>query len=153
MTAGSAELTVHIERVLPASRSLVFTANTEPRHLARWWGPKGFKAPSVEIDLRVGGSYRIAMQPPDAALFHLSGEFLEIEPPSRLVYTFRWDEPDPDDRETFVTILLEEMGKSTFLTVDQGLFATEERRSLHLQGWTEGLDRLHDLLSKPNPAP
>ena len=153
MMGGSDELIVHIERVLPASWSLVFTANTEPRQLAKWWGPKGFEAPGLEINLRVGGSYRIAMQPPDTSLFHLSGGFLEIEPPSRLVYTFRWDEPDPDDRETVVTISLEDMGESTVMTVDQGLFATEGRRSLHLQGWTESLDRLHDLLSKPGPAP
>jgi uncharacterized protein YndB with AHSA1/START domain len=152
MTAGSGELTVHIERVLPASRSLVFRANTEPQELAKWWGPKGFEAPSVEVDLRVGGSYRIAMQPPEGLLFHLSGEFHEVAP-TRLVYTFRWEEPDPDDHETVVTLSLEDVGQSTVLTVDQGLFATERRRALHLQGWTESLDRLHDLLSKPNPTP
>jgi len=151
--ASSDELTVHIERALPASRSLVFAAHTEPRQLAEWWGPKGFVAPSVDVDLRVGGSYRIAMQPPDGVLFHLSGKFLVIEPPSRLVYTFRWNEPDPDDRETVVTISLEDADDSTVLTVDQGHFATEARRSLHRQGWTESLDRLQDLLSRPGPAP
>jgi uncharacterized protein YndB with AHSA1/START domain len=55
--AGPDELTVHIERALPASRSMLFAANTEPRQLAEWWGPKGFVAPSVEFTLRVGGSY------------------------------------------------------------------------------------------------
>lgn len=152
MTAGSGELTVRIERVLPASRALVFSATTEPRELAKWWGPKGFQAPSVEVDLRVGGSYRIAMQPPEGALFHLSGEFREVDPPTRLAYTFRWDEPDPDDRETVVILSLEDLDGSTVLTVDQRLFATEGRRTLHLQGWTEGLDRLQELLSTPNPA-
>ena len=149
MPADSRGLTLHIERALPAPRSLVFRANTEPEELARWWGPRGFSAPRVEVDLRVGGRYRIAMQPPEGDLFHLSGEFREVEPVTRLAYTFRWEEPTPDDRETVVTLSLEDMGEATRLTVDQGVFATEERRSLHEQGWSETLDRLQELLSGP----
>jgi Activator of Hsp90 ATPase homolog 1-like protein len=67
-------------------------------------GPHGYTTPEIDLDLRVGGGYRFTMQPPDGDRFHLAGEFLKIEPPSRLVYTFRWEEPDPDDRETVVTI-------------------------------------------------
>jgi len=147
MTEDAGELTLHLERVLPAPRSLVFRAHTDPAELAKWWGPKGFTAPSVELDLRVGGSYRIAMQPPGGALFYLSGEFREADPPSRLAYTFRWEEPDPDDRETVVTISLRDLGESTKLIVDQGIFATERRLSLHTQGWTEALDRLQAHIS------
>jgi uncharacterized protein YndB with AHSA1/START domain len=66
--------------------------------------PKGFTAPSIELEPHVGGSYRIAMQPPDGELFHLSGEFREVDPPARLAYTFRWEEPTPHDRETVVTL-------------------------------------------------
>jgi uncharacterized protein YndB with AHSA1/START domain len=143
-------LTLHIERALPAPRPLVYRANTEPEELARWWGPRGFSAPRVEIDLRVGGRYRIAMQPPEGDLFHLSGEFREVEPGVRLAYTFRWEEPTPDDRETVVALSFEDMGGgASRLTVDQGDFATEERRSLHLQGWTETLDRLEEVVSGP----
>lgn len=142
------ELTLHLKRVLSAPRSAVFKAHTEPGELAKWWGPKGFTAPSIEIDLRVGGSYRIAMQPPEGDPFHLSGEFLEVEPPSRLAYTFRWEEPTPDDRETVVTFSLADLGGSTEVIVDQGLFATEERRALHEQGWTETLDRLQQFVTR-----
>jgi uncharacterized protein YndB with AHSA1/START domain len=141
------ELTLHLERVLPAPRPLVFRAHAEPDLLAKWWGPTGFSAPSIEFDLRVGGRYRIAMQPPDGVLFYLSGEFLEINPPTRLAYTFRWEDPDPDDRETIVTFSLGDLDESTELSVDQGVFATEGRRALHKQGWTESLDRLQELMS------
>jgi len=147
MTAASGELTLHIERVLPAPRSVVFTALTEPDELAKWWGPKGFTTPSAEVDLRVGGSYRIAMQPPSGDLFYLAGEFREVDPPTRLAYTFRWEDPDPDDRETVVTLSLVDLGESTELIVDQGVFATEGRRALHEQGWTEALDRLQEMIS------
>jgi uncharacterized protein YndB with AHSA1/START domain len=141
------ELTLHLERVLRAPRPLVFRAHTEPDLLAKWWGPMGFSAPSIEFDLRVGGRYRIAMQPPDDVLFYLSGEFLEVDPPTRLAYTFRWEDPDPDDRETIVTFSLGDLDESTELSVDQGVFATEGRRALHKQGWTESLDRLQELTS------
>ena len=141
------ELTLHLECVLPAPRSVVFSALIEPDELAKWWGPKGFTAPSIELEPHVGGAYRIAMQPPDGELFHLSGEFREVDPPARLVYTFRWEEPTPDDRETVVTLSLGDRGGSSAMSVDQGAFATEERRALHERGWTETLDRLQELIS------
>jgi len=89
MKAGSDELTLHLDRVLPAPRSVVFSALIEPDELAKWWGPKGFAAPSIELKPHVGGTYRIAMQPPDGELFHLSGEFRDVDAPARLAYTFR----------------------------------------------------------------
>ena len=67
-------------------------------------GAHGFSIPEVQIDLRVGGSYRFTMQPPEGEAFHLSGEFLEVQAPSALRFTFRWDEPVPDDRETVVEL-------------------------------------------------
>jgi uncharacterized protein YndB with AHSA1/START domain len=147
MTARPSQLTLHMKRVLPAPRSLVFRACTEPEELAKWWGPRGFTAPSVEIDLRVGGSYRIAMQPPEGELFHLTGEFREVDPPGRLAYTFRWEDPDPDDQETVVTLSFRDLGESTELVVAQGPFATEPRHALHDDGWTDSLDRLEKLMS------
>ena len=145
MTAQSGELALQMTRVIYAPRPLVFNALTEPDELAKWWGPSGFTAPSVEVDLCVGGSYRFAMQPPDGDLFYLSGEFREVDPPVRLAYTFRWEDPDPDDRETVVTLALGDLGHSTELVLDQRAFATEGRRSLHEQGWADSLDRLQAL--------
>ena len=147
---NSGELALHMKRVLPAPRGRVFAACTTPDELAKWWGPAGFSAPSVDLDVRVGGSYRIAMQPPDGDLFYLAGEFLEVDPPARLAYTFRWEDPDPDDRENVVTLSFGELGDSTELVLAQRPFATEARRALHAQGWTDSLERLERLMS---PAP
>jgi uncharacterized protein YndB with AHSA1/START domain len=133
--------------VLRAARPLVFAMHTEPKQLARWWGPEGFTAPSVELDLRVGGHYRILMQPPQGDAFFLSGEFREVDAPARLTYTFRYEEPDPEDRETVVTFSLSDLGARTEVVVEQGPFATERRRALHEQGWMETLDRLHDVIA------
>jgi uncharacterized protein YndB with AHSA1/START domain len=147
MTAQPSGLTLGMTRVLRARRPTVFRALTEPGELAKWWGPHGFTTPSAEVDLRVGGSYRFGMQPPEGDLFYLTGEFREVDPPARLVYTFRWEDPTPDDRETVVTLLLRDLGESTELVFTQGTFAAERRRALHEEGWTNSLDRLEELMS------
>lgn len=148
MKATSHGLMLRLKRVLPAPRAVVYRALTDPGELAKWWGPRGFTAPSVEFDPRVGGSYRIAMQPPEGDLFHLFGEFREVDPPVRLTYTFRWDPPAPDDRETVVTLTLQDRGKETEVLFTQGEFATEARRALHEEGWTDGFGRLEQVLRR-----
>ncbi|HET7744728.1 MAG TPA: SRPBCC domain-containing protein [Gaiellaceae bacterium] len=111
-------LTLHLERTVPASPAEVFAACVEPEKLAEWWGPAGFTSPSVELDLRVGGRYRITMQPPDGDAFHLRGEFREVEPPRRVVYTFEWEEPDPDDRETVAELSFVDDPEGTRVVLD-----------------------------------
>jgi uncharacterized protein YndB with AHSA1/START domain len=150
--ADGEPLTLWLQRVLPGARERVFRACTEPDELAQWWGPHGFTTPYIDLDLRVGGRYRFAMQPPDGELFHLSGQFIAIEPPIRLEYTFRWEEPDPDDRETVVTMSLSDRGHSTEVVVVQSGFATDARRALHVDGWTDCLDRLEELMSSRGSA-
>jgi uncharacterized protein YndB with AHSA1/START domain len=152
VAAASERLTLRLKRVLPSPRVVVYAALTDPTQLAKWWGPHGFAAPRVEFDPRVGGSYRIALQPPDGDLFELSGEFREVDRPARLAYTFRWDPPDPQDRETAVTLSLQQHREGTELLLIQGEFATEQRLALHEDGWTESLDRLAQLLAEAEAA-
>jgi len=144
--AANNGLTLELTRTLPATPATVWRAMTDAEELTRWWGPKGFTAPQVDFDPREGGSYRIAMQPPEGELFHLHGEFRKVLAPSLLSYTFVWDPPDPDDRETLVTLALEDRGDQTGVSLSQGTFATEERLDLHRDGWSEGLDKLEELL-------
>jgi uncharacterized protein YndB with AHSA1/START domain len=146
MTSGEA-LWLRMTRVLPARRAVVWGAMTDPEELANWWGPKGFTAPSVDFEPRVGESYRIAMQPPEGELFHLGGEFREVDSPSHLAYTFRWDPPDLDDRETLVTLSLRDLGDQTEVELTQGEFATAARLELHDGGWTDSFEKLEELLS------
>src|SRR3954462_8461440 len=99
---------LRMSQLLPAPRADVFRAMTDELKLARWWGPRGFTTPRIALAPRPGGSSEIEMQPPEGEPFHLRGEFLHVDPPDRLVYTFRGDPPDPDDRETVVTLSLQE---------------------------------------------
>jgi uncharacterized protein YndB with AHSA1/START domain len=140
-------LTLEMNRALSAAPSLVFELFTDPNELARWWGPEGFSTPSLEFDPRVGESYRIEMQPPEGDAFYLSGEFRVVDPPTRLAYTFRWEDPDPDDVETLVELSFRDLGESTEVVFTQGLFKTEARRALHRDGWTDSFNKLEALLS------
>ncbi len=142
MASALDPLLLELSCTLGTPRERVFRALTDPSELGSWWGPTGFTTPEIELDLRVGGGYRLGMQPPDGALFHLAGEFLAIEPPRRLSYSFRWEEPDPDDRETVVEISLDARGDATRLSVRHGGFATAARLALHEGGWTDSLRRL-----------
>jgi uncharacterized protein YndB with AHSA1/START domain len=145
MTASDG-LWLRMTRLLPAPRADVYRALTDPSELAKWWGPRGFTSPSVEFEPSVGASYRIAMQPPDADPFYLSGEFKEVEPPERLAFTFRWEPPDADDRETLATLSLEDRDGETEVQLVQGEFVTEERLAIHRGGWTDSFERLEELL-------
>jgi uncharacterized protein YndB with AHSA1/START domain len=147
MTGKPSGLALHVEKVLPATRPRVFAACVEPEQLAEWWGPAGFTAPRVDLDVRNGGRYRITMQPPDGEEFHLRGRYSEVDPPQRLVYTFEWEEPDPDDQETQVTLSFLDHPEGTKIVVDQASFTTHARYELHEAGWTETLDRLAGYLA------
>jgi uncharacterized protein YndB with AHSA1/START domain len=138
---------LHLEVELSAPAAAVFEALTDPQALPKWWGPHQFTVPRIDLDLVVGGRYRFTMQPPEGDPFNLQGEFLEIDDPHRLAYTFRWEEPDPDDVDTVATISLVDLGASTRLIVEQGAFATRPRRELHEHGWNESLQRLQTWLS------
>ena len=140
-------LTLEIERALPAAPSLAFEAFTDPNELAKWWGPEGFSIPSLEYDPDVGASYRIEMQPPEGDAFYLAGEFLVVDPPTRLAYTFRWEDPDPDDVETVADLRFRDLGESTQVVLTQGPFRSEPRRALHRDGWTDAFNKLEALFT------
>ena len=144
--APSGELTLELTRVLPAARSVVFGAFSDPTQLAEWWGPEGFTTLSLSFQPRVGGRYRIEMQPPEGDSFYLAGQFRELDPPTRLAYTFVWEDPDPDDVQTVVGLSFRDLGEATEVALTQGPFKTEARRALHRDGWTDSLDKLEHLL-------
>ena len=85
------EPVVRFRRFVKAPPALVFRAWTEPAALREWWGPADWTLIVCEIDLRVGGRYRLVHRSPDGQLHGGSGEYLEIEPGVRLVNTFVFD--------------------------------------------------------------
>ena len=149
MTSASGCWELELWDVVRAAPEQIYALMTEPADLARWWGPRGFTIPEVELDPRVGGRYRVTMQPPQGDAFHVTGVFREWEPPHRLAYTFRYEEPSPDDQETVVVLTFPQVDAGTEVVLSQGPFATEERLLLHRTGWTESLDKLRALVDRP----
>jgi len=140
--------TLQLMKMLAASPADVFELLSEADQVMRWFGPHGYTATHVDLDLRVDGTYRITMRPSEGADFHIGGAFTQIVPAERLVFTFVYEEPGPDDVETMVTLTLREPADgSTELALDQSGFATEDRRELHRQGWSDSFERLAALVA------
>ena len=101
-----------IERAFAAPRDAVFRAWVSPEVLRRWWGAgPDWTSPAVEIDLRPGGRYRLSMQDPSGTVRTVGGEYVEVDPPRRLVYTWAWETHGAaNDAPTLVTVEFHEGG-------------------------------------------
>jgi len=116
-----------LSRVLNAPRALVFAAWTDPQHIQRWFGPKGFVCTTHAIDLRVGGSWRFDMRAPDGTLYPNRMVFLEIKAPERLVFDHGTDQDDDPGRFRVTITFDEQSDKKTVITLRQ-LHPTKAQR-------------------------
>jgi uncharacterized protein YndB with AHSA1/START domain len=143
-----------LTRVFAAPRALVFKAWTEPKQMARWWGPKGFTNPVCEMDVRPGGAIRIHMRAPDGVEHPMTGFFREVVPPERLVFVCHVlpDEYGNPRLEVVNTVTFAERAGKTTLTVQAMVMragpGTETAVGGMEAGWTQSLDRLADLVVK-----
>jgi uncharacterized protein YndB with AHSA1/START domain len=135
---------VVVRRVIVARRERVFHNWTDPDQLRRWWGPGGFSCPEAVVDLRLGGTYRLVMQPDHGPTMSITGTYREIEPPARLVYTWRWDTgPAASDHESVVTVDFDDLGDGrTAVTVTHDRLPPDHDTSPYRSGWEEGLEKL-----------
>ncbi len=134
---------LELQRRFPSPREKVFRAWTDPGELKKWWGPAGYETPEVEVDLRVGGRYRLAMRKaPDGEIFYLNGAYQEVTPPERLVYTWSWEGNQMDSTETLVTVEFRDLGDETEVRLTHERFPNKEQRDRHIEGWTSCLERL-----------
>jgi len=148
--AQAAGLGFELQRRFRASPERVFRAWTQPATLREWWCPAGWIAGDIEIDLRVGGVYRIGMVRAgnDGTGVSVQGKFLEVRPPERLVYTWRWEGAFAGMPETLVTLELRGTGNDTLLTLRHANFSDAGERQQHRSGWIAACDRL-DRLTTP----
>jgi uncharacterized protein YndB with AHSA1/START domain len=151
--SATRELT--ITRVFDAPRSLVFKMWTDPKHMARWWGPHGFTNPVCELDVRPGGAIRIDMRGPDGVVYPMTGVFHEIVEPERLVFTAVAEDDDGNPQlEALTTVTFAEQGGKTTVAVHAsavGLVAAAAQMLEGMQaGWTQSLERLAALVGRAN---
>ena len=129
-----------ISRALNAHPDAVWRAWTTDE-LSVWLWPPLWET-TAEIDLRVGGQYRLSSV---VAHIAVSGSYLVIDAPSRLVMTWRWD---GEDVETLVSVSIVETERGgTELTVLHENFPSDDDRNSHIQGWNDCLDRLPEVVT------
>jgi len=145
------ERVVVITRIFDASRELVFEAWTNPKHLARWFGPKTFTNPVCEVDARAGGKWRIVMRAPDGTEYPCGGVYEEVRPPEFLSFTNNAVDNDGNVIiEGHTTVLLEAQGRKTKLTLTTRGKAMVDYAVAYLSGmeagWTQSLEKLESEL-------
>ena len=128
-----------VRRTFRASAERLFAAWTQAEHLCAWWGPKPVTCSEAEVDLRVGGRYRIVNALPDGTMVTIVGEFQEIEPPSKLVYTWRMG---LGEESSLVTVRFDQRGAETEVTIAHDQIPSEPVRDSHEMGWIGCLDGL-----------
>jgi glutathione S-transferase len=143
---------VQIVHTINAPREEVFRAWTDPDELRRWWGPGEFTCPEATVDLRPGGKYRLVMQPPGGEAFVVAGTYREVEPPSRLVYTWRWETgPAADGSESLVSVEFRESATHpprTELVLTHSDFPPSHGPAPYQMGWEGGLEKFERLFSR-----
>jgi uncharacterized protein YndB with AHSA1/START domain len=129
-----------VRRTIRATPDALFAAWTQPSQLIKWWGPAGVECIDAQVDLRIGGAYRIANRFPDGRVVWISGEFESIEPPHSLVYTWQV-EPSVSAPER-VTVRFDARGDATHVVIQHERIVDPEARAGHEAGWEGCLDGL-----------
>jgi uncharacterized protein YndB with AHSA1/START domain len=149
MSAQLADDELLITRTFDAPASLMFELWTDPAHFRHWMGPGKYECRQVEMDVRVGGAYRGMIYAEDTGESWFDGLYREIEPYTRLVFTFKWDHGPSGDVETLVTITFrEEADGRTTMTFHQTPFLSVERRDSHVGGWTSAFNKFGEYAEK-----
>lgn len=136
-----------IERELNASPARVYEAWTNPQILQKWWGPVGVTIPELTLDVRENGEWTTTFHSEKMGNRVVSGKYITLEPPKRLVFTWGWTNDGKRGHETLVEILLTAQGDNTLMTLTQKTFMQTEHRDNHNHGWTSSFTKLDKLLA------
>jgi len=128
-----------LERTYPATPDRVWAHFTQPELMAQWFCPNPSVETTCTLDVRPGGAWRCEM-----GGYAVSGTFTEVEPPSRLAFTWDWDHDD--DPPTTVTVTLTPVSDGTRLVLAHAETEPGAGQDGHEGGWTISLQRLADAL-------
>jgi uncharacterized protein YndB with AHSA1/START domain len=128
--AATAEREIVISRVIDAPQELVFEAFSEVRHLARWWGPKGFTTTTRSFEFRAGGVWDFVMHGPDGTDYQEWITWIEITPPDRIALLHGESRDDPNAFESFLTFTPD--GATTRIEM-RTMFQTKAQRDMAVE--------------------
>ncbi len=145
MTAeANADAILILRRTISAPRDRVFDAWTSPELMRQWFCPDdSFSVAIAEVDLQIGGTYRIGMKDPNETVRIAKGVYREIKKPERLAFTWSWEH---DSIDTLVTLTFTDLGDATELTLKHEYLPTVQHRDSHAQGWNGCLQHLEKFL-------
>ena len=154
ITIPPGEPVIKVRRFFKAPPELLYRVITEGEFLRRWWGPRRLEVAECDVDLRVGGTWRVVHRAPDGTEFVFHGEFLELTPPWRRVGTWVW-EGAPEHKAT-ETLVFEPMDGGTML-VSTMVHTSVEARDMHVANGMEGgiiesHERLDEVLAEVQAA-
>lgn len=136
-----------LTRRFPVAPEKVWRAWTDPEAVKKWWGPGPDEPVSrAELDVRVGGRFRIVFGGADGRAHECAGTYKEVVPNRRLVFTWCWPNTTPE-RVSVVTITFQAAKEGTVLEFNHAQLFDEKVRDDHKRGWSGTLDKLAAFLS------
>ncbi len=148
-SAARPEAVVEVRRTFAALPEKVFEAWTDPGKMTKWFarGTEQNNITKMEADVRAGGNYRVHVETPEGKTYHLSGSYREVQPPKKLVFTWKWED-QADFGETLVTVEFRRLGQSTFTEVVlRHELLGEKWRADHNKGWIACFDLLEKMVT------
>ncbi|NVJ98081.1 MAG: SRPBCC domain-containing protein [Alphaproteobacteria bacterium] len=139
--------TLRMERVFKATPQRVFDAFTKPEQVAAWWGPEGMHVARLELNTVESGVWFTVMENGAGEQYHVSGRYLVIDPPKRLVFTWAWTNDGVRGHETEVELTFTETEAGCRLNLVQTVFENQDWRDDHNGGWTSSLNCLDVYLA------
>jgi uncharacterized protein YndB with AHSA1/START domain len=137
---------IHITRMFDAPREMVFEAHSSCEHMSNWWGPRKYEFASCEIDFRPGGKWRVVHRAEGQDDQGFRGEYREIVPPERIVWTFEWE--GAPGQVSVETLTLEEHDGKTLLTANAVYDTVEDRDGMLQSGMEEGMIETYERLDE-----
>lgn len=136
---------IQIKCIITAGAEKAFHLWTNPEQIKRWWILDGYSTDVVEMDVRVGEKYRIGMKPADGEIFYVSGNFIEVIPSKKLIYTWTSEEVADLIKDTLLTVEFQERGDQTEITLTHE-FLRPELQDGYRKGWSSVLQKLKSLM-------
>jgi uncharacterized protein YndB with AHSA1/START domain len=148
-TKGAEQFGLEIKRVIDAPRDRVYAAWTDPAQLREWFGPETVQTHDFVAEIRVGGKYRWDLTNAEGERMTVHGEYRELEPGRKIVFTWQWDDDEVwENRTSVVTVELSDCAGGTELRLIHEQLPSEPSRDRHTHGWTSALSGLEKFLGK-----
>ena len=140
---------LEIRRLIRAPRDRVYAAWTDPAQLKQWFGPESIQTLDLIADTRVGGKFRWDLINAEGEKMTCRGEYRELQPGKKIVFTWQWDDDEAWENHTsVVTVELSDRDGGTELRLTHEQLPNEESRDGHTGGWNSALDKLEKFFSK-----